>query len=325
MRQDFPLFPPSASTLSGEVDLLYFWLVGVSTFFVVLICALILVFVVKYRRSENRKATHIEGSVPLEVIWTVIPLLIVLVMFGWGTAVFFRTSRVPDDAIRFEVIGKQWMWKFQHPSGHREINDLHVPIGVPIELHMTSEDVIHDLFIPAFRVKQDVVPGRFARMWFEATVPGTYHIFCAEYCGTKHSQMIGTLYALEPQDYEQWLAGEPLPQDPVAAGAQLFESFRCDTCHDAGPRQRGPLLAGAFGREVRLANGETVLFDEEYVRRSILDPGAQISAGFEPVMPTYRGQVRPEQIAQLTAYIRSLPVAQDETTGGAGEASEDGR
>jgi cytochrome c oxidase subunit II len=232
--------------------------------------------------------------------------MLVLVMFGWGAAVFFRGSRVPDDAVRFEVVGKQWMWKFQHPSGHREINDLHVPIGVRVELHMTSEDVIHSLFVPAFRVKQDVLPGRYTRMWFEATRPGAYHIFCAEYCGTKHSHMIGTLHALEPLDYELWLAGAPTPEDPVEAGALLFQSLRCDTCHAPGAEERGPRLEGAFGREVLLTTGETVLFDEEYVRRSILDPGAQIVAGYQPLMPTYRGQVTPEQISQLIAYIRSL-------------------
>lgn len=307
MFQDLPLFPESASTLSDEVDRLYFYLIAVSVFFSLLITGLIVFFAVRHRRSKGEPAVQVHGSVPLELVWTLIPLALTMSMFLWGAKLFFRAARSPDEAVRFEVTGKQWMWKIQHPTGHREINDLHIPVGVPIELNMTSEDVIHSFFIPAFRVKQDVLPGRYTKMWFEATKPGIYHLFCAEYCGTKHSTMIGRVYALEPLDYERWLEGAPPPADPIAAGEQLFRALRCDTCHAAGAESRGPLLDGRFGSEVMLASGEVVAFDEEYVRRSILDPAAQVSAGYQPLMPTYRGQVSPEQIAQLTAYIRSLP------------------
>lgn len=307
MFQDLPLFPPSASTLSDRVDHLYLFLVGMSLFFSLLISGAIVLFAVRHRRAKGVRATQIEGSVPLELVWTLIPLALVMVCFAWGARLFFEAGRSPDDALRFEVTGKQWMWKIQHPTGHREINDLHLPVGVPIELQMTSEDVIHSFYIPAFRVKQDVLPGRYTTMWFEATRPGTYHLFCAEYCGTKHAEMIGTVHALDPLEYERWLEGAPPPEDPVEAGARLFAALRCDTCHAAGAESRGPLLDGRFGSQVMLASGETVAFDAEYVRRSILEPAAQISAGYTPLMPTYRGQVSPEQIAQLTAYIRSLP------------------
>ncbi len=307
MFQDLPLFPPSASTLSDRVDHLFLFLVGISLFFSVLISGAIVFFAIRHRRAKGIRATQIEGSVPLEMLWTLIPLGIVMISFVWGARLFFEAGRSPDEALRFEVTGKQWMWKIQHPTGHREINDLHIPVGVPIELQMTSEDVIHSFFIPAFRVKQDVLPGRYTTMWFEATQPGQYHLFCAEYCGTKHSEMIGTVFALDPLEYERWLEGAPPPEDPVEAGAQLFAALRCDTCHASGAESRGPLLDGRFGSQVMLTTGESVSFDEEYVRRSILEPAAQISAGYTPLMPTYRGQVSPEQIAQLTAYIRSLP------------------
>lgn len=301
------LFPPSASTVSGEVDALYFFLVGVSVFFSVLICALVLVFTIRYRRRPgSAKAVPIEGSLPLELLWTGIPLIIALVIFGWGTKVFFDLSRVPSDAMQIDVTGKQWMWKIQHPTGQREINDLHVPVGVPVKLRMISEDVIHSFYVPAFRVKRDVLPGRYSTAWFEATEPGEYHLFCAEYCGTKHSQMIGKVYAMERTDYQRWLSGASLSESPREAGQKLFASLRCDTCHNATSGARGPNLAGLFGREVKLANGRTTVFDADYVRESILSPNARIVEGFQPLMPAYVGQVSEEQILALVAYIESI-------------------
>jgi cytochrome c oxidase subunit II len=311
-----PLFPPSASTVSGDVDGLYFLLIGVSVFFAALIWILIFVFIVRYRRRpEWNRAVAIEGSLALELLWTIIPLIVALSIFVWGARVFFHMTRVPAATMRIDVTGKQWMWKLQHPTGQREINELHVPAGVPIELRMISEDVIHSFYVPAFRVKRDVVPGRYATTWFEATKPGAYHLFCAEYCGTKHSQMIGSMHVLEHADYERWLSGAAGSESPRDAGEKLFASLRCDTCHNAGSGARGPDLAGLFGGTVELEGGGTESFDADYVRRSVLDPTAQIVRGFQPLMPTYAGQVTEEQLLALVAYIESLgapPAAKEE-------------
>jgi cytochrome c oxidase subunit 2 len=270
----------------------------------------------KYRRrSWRRFGSSAEiRTLPVEIVWSVIPLVITLVMFVWGAKVFFDQSRPPADAIAYYGVGKQWMWKFQHPEGAREINDLHVPVGQPIRITLTSEDVIHSLFIPAFRVKSDVLPGRYTTVWFEATRPGAYHLFCTEYCGTEHSRMIGTVYALEPEDYERWLATGQTDVPMRVSGAELFGRLACNTCHREGEATpdlpaRGPTLAGLFGTEVTLVGGDTVVADEGYIRRSILEPQAHVVAGWQPIMPTFKGQVTEEQIATLVDYIRSLPPA----------------
>ncbi len=235
-----------------------------------------------------------------------IPLVIVLVMFGWGVKVFFAQSDPPSNAVEYFVTAKQWMWKVQHPSGKREINELHVPVGQPIKLTMISEDVIHAFFVPAFRIKADVLPGRYTTLWFQATRPGQYHLFCAEYCGTEHSKMGGTVYVMDPADYEAWLAQGPPGSGPGASGEELFASLACVTCHRAGVRARGPNLAGVFGSTVQLADGRTVVADESYVRESILDPKAKVVAGFQPVMPSFQGQVTEDQLLQLVQYVKSL-------------------
>jgi cytochrome c oxidase subunit 2 len=301
-----PLFPPSASTVAPEVDALYFFLIGVSVFFSTLICALVIGFAVRYRRNAGAKAVPIEGSLPLELLWTAIPLAIALVIFGWGTKLFFDIARVPGDAMTIDVTGKQWMWKLQHPTGQREINDLHVPVGLPIKLRMISEDVIHSFYVPAFRIKRDVLPGRYSTAWFEATEPGTYHLFCAEYCGTKHSLMIGKVYALEPLEYQRWLSGAGTAESPREAGQKLFASLRCDTCHNPTSGARGPDLAGLFGGDVRLAGGGRTKFDADYVRESLLAPNAKIAEGFQPLMPSYQGQISEEHVLALVAYIESI-------------------
>jgi cytochrome c oxidase subunit 2 len=244
--------------------------------------------------------------VPLEIAWTAVPLAIALLSFAWGAKVFVHMRTPPQEGMQFLGTGKQWMWKLQHPTGQREINSLHVPVGQKIVLTLTSEDVIHDFFVPAFRVKADVLPGAYNRLWFEATQEGTFHLFCAEYCGTKHSEMIGQVIAMDPAAYEQWLAGQPAAKDPVEAGKVLFENLRCDTCHAAGSGQRGPDLANRFGTQVRLHDGQTVLFDEDYARESILEPTKRISAGYQALMPTYQGQVDELQILHLIAYVQSL-------------------
>jgi cytochrome c oxidase subunit 2 len=306
MWQDAPLFPESASTISAAVDRLYFALIAIAAFFALLIATLIVVFAVRYRRRPEVGARPVHGSTLLELLWSGIPLAITLVLFVWGARLYFQGLEPPSDAMDVYATGKQWMWKLQHEGGQREINDLHVPVGTPVRLTMTSEDVIHSFFVPAFRIKRDVLPGRYTIAWFEATEVGTYHLFCAEYCGTKHSQMIGTVHAMEPHDYEQWLTGAVAGEPPEEAGRKLYEALRCDTCHNAGAEARGPVLAGRFGQRVPLADGRTAVFDEGYIRESILTPLARLSAGYGAVMPTYAGQVNEDQILQLIAYIKSL-------------------
>ena len=228
-------------------------------------------------------------------------------MFVWGAQVFFHMNRPPDDSMHVSVVGKRWMWKLQHPTGQREINELHVPVGRPVELTITSEDTIHSFFIPAFRMKKDAVPGRYNTAWFQATKTGTYHLFCAEYCGTEHSTMIGRVVVMEPDEYQTWLAGGPVPESPVKAGERLFVEMNCATCHRIDSPGRGPILHGIFGKPVKLVGGETVIADAAYLRESILNPAAKVAAGYQPVMPTYQGQVSEESLLSLIAYIQSLP------------------
>jgi cytochrome c oxidase subunit 2 len=307
MFTNFPLFPQQASAQAGQVDAIYFFMVAVTAFFSILIAALVVVFAIKYRRRHRDEVGHaIHGSLALELLWTVIPFLIVMVMFVWGAKVFFDLYRPPVGAMEIYVVGKQWMWKVQHMDGQREINELHVPVGQPVRLIMGSEDVLHSYYIPAFRVKADVIPGRYNVLWFTATKAGTYHLFCAEYCGTKHSGMIGSVIAMEPQDFQAWLGGGRASDSPVAAGEKLFTDLACITCHRSDTQGRGPMLANVFGKQVELQDGRTVMADEAYIRESIVNPQAKIVAGFQPIMPTFQGLVSEEQLLQLIAYVRSL-------------------
>jgi len=302
-----PLFPERASTMAGRVDALYFFLIAVSVFFSLLIAGLIVYYAVKYRRrSPGRVGTVIHGGMLLEVAWTLIPLLISMVIFVWGASVFFAMAHPPDETLNIYVVGKQWMWKFQHLDGTREIDELHVPVGRAVKLIMTSEDVIHDVFVPAFRVKADVVPGRYTNIWFQATRPGRYHLFCAEYCGTRHSGMIGEVVVMEPSEYQTWLSGGAPEGSLASAGEKLFQDLACVTCHRADSQGRGPVLQGLFGKTVELQNGETVVADEAYLRESILLPSARIAAGFQPIMPTFQGIVTEEQLLELIEYVKSL-------------------
>jgi len=301
----FPLFPEVASTIAKSVDRLYFFLIGITVFFSVLIFVSILYFAVKYRRKPGRTAEQVSEGLGLEIAWTVVPFLITIVIFTWGSSLYIANSRVPDQAMDIYVVGRQWMWKIQHPSGRREINELHVPVGQAVKLTLASQDVIHSFFIPAFRVKQDVVPGRYVTMWFQPTRAGEYHLFCAEYCGTSHSAMIGRVVAMEPEDFQKWLGGVT-EETPALAGERLFSDFNCVNCHATGARQRCPQLGGLYGTDVQLEGGAHVKFDEAYVRESIINPNAKIVKGYPPVMPTYRGQISEEQILDLIAYIRSL-------------------
>ena len=309
-----PLFPEQASTISVEVDRLLYFLVAVSVFFTLLIFFAIFYFAIRYRRrSETEIPQSTHTGLTLEILWTVIPFGITMIMFTWGASIFFTESRPPDDAMQIYVVGKLWMWKLQHMEGNREINELHIPINRSIKLTMTSEDVIHSFFVPAFRTKQDVVPGRYTTTWFKATKAGKYHLFCAEYCGTNHSAMIGWVYAMEPQDYQQWLSGAP-KGTLSEAGQQLFTDLACVNCHKADNSGRCPTLVGVFGSTVKLAGGGTAKADEAYIRESILNPTAKVVQGYQPVMPTFQGLVTEEQVVELIEYVKSLAQKPAETT-----------
>jgi cytochrome c oxidase subunit 2 len=305
VQESFRLLPEQASTFAERMDALYWYIVAVSAFFSILIFVLIIFFAIKYRRRPGREAEQPHTVLRLEVIWTVIPALLVLSMFVWSADLFLDQMIPPAGADNIYIVGRQWMWKAQHANGRREINGLHVPIGRAVKLTLASQDVIHSFYIPAFRIKQDVVPGQYRTMWFEATRPGVYHLFCAEYCGTDHSRMIGRVIAMSDVDYQQWLAGYT-QETPVEEGADLFVAYDCASCHATGRRQRGPVLGSLFGTQVTLSDGTAVLFDESYIRESILMPAAKVARGYSPVMPTFRGQLSEEQILALIAYIKSL-------------------
>jgi cytochrome c oxidase subunit II len=307
MWRTLPLFPEQASTTAGPVDMLYFFLIAVSAFFACLIFGLIAYFVVKYRRrSGNVRAVPTQDNIVLEIAWTGIPLLLTVVMFVWGAKLFFNEYNPPANAMEIFVVGKQWMWKFQHPEGQAEINELHVPRGQPVKLTMISEDVIHDLFVPAFRVKKDVLPGRYTMVWFEATKTGSYHLFCSQYCGTQHSKMGGWVHVMEPADYAKWTDGPGANEPLTVAGAQLFQKLGCAACHLPQGNGQGPSLVGVFGRPVKLASGATIEANEDYIRETIIHPGVKVVAGYQPIMPTFKGLVGEEGMQQLIAYIKSL-------------------
>jgi cytochrome c oxidase subunit II len=310
-----PLFPEQASTMAPRVDALYFFLLAIALFFSLLIAGLIVYFAVRFHRTApNAVGARIHGSMVLEATWTVIPLMIVMVVFVWGSSVYFAIARPPDETLNIYVVGKQWMWKFQHLDGQREINELHVPVGRPVKVIATSEDVIHDFFVPAFRVKADVIPGRYVSVWFHPTKPGRYHLFCAEYCGTKHSGMIGEIVVMQPAEYETWLSGGAPEGSLASAGGKLFADLACNTCHRPDAQGRGPVLEGLFGRTVELQSGEKIVADEAYIRESILTPSAKIAAGFQPIMPTFQGLVTEEQLLQLIEYVKSLKAQPQVTT-----------
>jgi len=302
-----PLFPEAASSFASEVDALYLFIVAVSAFFTVAVSAAVVFFAFRYRRKHPEEiGAHIEGSLPLELAWSIIPTIISMVMFAWGAKLFYDIRRPPAEALQIYAVGKQWMWKLQHTGGQREINELHVPTGRPIKVLVTSEDVLHDLYFPAFRTKIDAIPGRYMPMWFTATKPGRYHIFCAEYCGTKHSGMIGTVVVMEPQQYQDWLAGGGSEGTMAERGAKLFNDLACNTCHLDSGQGRGPSLKDIVGKPVELAGGTTAMVDEAYLRESILNSQAKIVKGFTPLMPTFQGLVSEEGLAALIEHIKSL-------------------
>ena len=313
MLSDFPLFPEQASTFAGEMDSLFAFLCITTGTVSILVFLLIFYFAIKYRRRpDNELAQEGEPSKYLEAGWIIIPFFVFMVMFVWGSWMYFRLARVPDNALQVYATGKQWMWKFQHPTGQREINTLHVPVNRPVRITMASEDVIHSLFFPAFRTKMDVLPSRYRTMWFQATKTGRFHIFCAEYCGTLHSGMIGWVVVMDPADYQRWLAGGT-EGSLASQGERLFQKYACNTCHTGDATARGPVLNGLYGTDVVLSTNQIVKADDNYIRESILNPQAKIVKGFQPIMPTFQGQVSEDDLIKLLAYIKSLAPAKPTT------------
>ncbi len=311
MFENAPLFPERASAIARQVDHLFLFALGGAVFFSVLIAVLIFYLGIRYRRRSptdvgTPPAPHSSATTILETTWSLIPFGLLMVLFVWGARVYFAIARPPANAAELYVVGKQWMWKIQHPEGNREIDELHVPVGRPIKLTMTSEDVIHSFFLPEFRIKTDVLPGRYTTLWFQADRVGTYHLFCAQYCGAEHSRMTGKVVVMEPHAYQAWLSGEKRGRPPAASGEALFVSRACNTCHRPDTAARAPILAGLFGKRVTLQNGGNVLVDEGYIRESILNPQAKIVAGYQPIMPTFAGQLGEEELLQLIDYVKTL-------------------
>jgi len=308
---ELPLLPEQASTTAASVDHLYWYLSAVTVVMTGLIFATVFFFALKYRRkSDDEIPEPIHGSLKLEIAWSVLPFLIMLSFFWWGADIYFANATPPPNAMDVYAVGKQWMWKIQYPEGQREINELHVPIGRPVKVTLASEDVIHSFFVPAFRVKQDDVPGRYNSLWFTATKPGKYHLFCAEYCGTEHSGMVGWVTVMTEPDYESWLANGGAEGTMVQQGERLFGQYGCSSCHQLEGQGRGPNLRGVYGSRISLADGRSAIVDDAFIREAILNPNAHVVAGYKPdVMPSYTGQISEEQLLQLIVYIKSLAAA----------------
>jgi cytochrome c oxidase subunit II len=308
VQSQMPLYPEQASNFAPSVDALMVYITAVCLFFAVAVTAAVIYFFFRYRRkSAGEIGVPIHGDMRLEIIWLVVPLLLALTMFAGGAVVYVDFRRPPMDTLDVYVIGKQWMWKSQQPTGLKEINELHVPVGRNIKLILASEDVIHNFSVPDFRVKMDVVPGHYNTMWFRPTKPGKYHFFCSQYCGTNHALMGGWVTVMEPSDYEAWLSGaSSADANPLVAGEKLFAEKACSTCHLPDGKGRAPSLNGVYEGKVLLADGSTVTADDAYIRESILAPNTKVVAGYQPVMPTFQGQLTEEQVLALTAYIKSL-------------------
>ena len=303
---NFALFPPEASKIAPQMDALFFFMVLVSMIGLTVVVLLVISFSILYSKKRHPVAVQIEGSTLLEATWTIIPLGLFLVMFVWGALIYFRVYTPPANSMNIYVVGKQWMWKAEHPGGQHEINALHIPTGQPIQLTLISQDVFHSFSIPAFRVKREAIPGRYTTVWFEATTPGTYHLFCTQYCGTEHSHMIGDVVVLTPEDFRKWLASSTSGNSLAQNGERLFASLSCAACHNARPDARGPNLANVYGAKLTLSSGQTITADEAYLRESILNPSQHITQGYAPIMPTYQGQVSEEGVIALIEYIKNL-------------------
>ena len=301
------VFPREASTIAPYMDALYFFLLAMTVLGILLVGTLLVVFSIRYRQEKNPVATHIEGSTLLEATWTIIPLAIFLVCFVWGALLYFRIYSPPVNAMNIYIVGKQWMWKAEHPGGQHEINALHIPIGRPVQLTMISQDVFHSFSIPDFRVKREVIPGRYSTVWFNATEAGTYHLFCTQYCGTQHSGMIGQITAMTPDDYDKWTQQSTSGMSLAQNGERLFSSMGCNACHSGNAAARGPSLAGVYGSKLQLANGSQVLVNDAYLRDAILNPSQHITAGYSPIMPTYQGQISEDGLIDLVEFVKNMP------------------
>lgn len=303
----FRLLPPQASTSAHEVDALYFALTLIALFYIAVVFVPIFFFCVKYRRgSPADRSNPPMGSNMVEIGWTTVPTVMGLALFAWGAVGYFRIERKPDNAIDVQVVGKQWMWKVQHAEGKREINELHIPVGRTVALTLISQDVIHSFFVPAFRVKQDVIPGKYTSEWFKPTRTGEYHIFCSQYCGTQHARMIGRVVVMQPQAYEDWLKTGEQTESIVLAGQRLFHDRGCSGCHAPNSKFHAPLLQGLYRKPVPIADGTMATADDEYLRDSILQPGKQITAGYDNIMPSFSGHLSEEEIMQLIAYLKAI-------------------
>ena len=303
---NFRLFPPEASKIAPQMDALFFFILLVSLVGLTAVVLLVVSFSILYNRRRHPVAVQVEGSTLLEATWTIIPLGLFLMMFVWGALIYFRVYTPPPNAMNIYVVGKQWMWKVEHSGGQHEINALHVPAGRAVQLTLISEDVFHSLSIPAFRVKREAIPGRYTTVWFEATTPGTYHLFCSQYCGTNHSQMTGDVVVMTPEDYRKWLAGSTSGASLAQNGERLFASLSCNACHNARPDARGPSLAGVYGSRLTLANGQAITVDEAYLRQAILNPSQHVTQGYAPIMPTYQGEISEEGVIALVEFIKQL-------------------
>ena len=299
-------FPTAASTAAGGVDDLLYVLTTICGLVGLGVAAMLIYFVVRYRRRPGDAApAEMRGNIRLELFWTISPMVVFIVFFVWGAMVYFDSYRAPDDAQVVYVVGKQWMWKFQHPEGQREIDELNVPVGRPVKLLLTSEDVIHSFFVPAFRVHMDVLPGRYTTVWFQPTRAGDYHLFCSQYCGTNHAGMVGTVHVLERNDYETWLHLHA-EGSMALEGRKVFLKYRCLSCHSADENARAPVLEDLYMKPVHLSDGRTAIANDDYIRESIYDPGAKIVLGWQNLMPTFKGQVQPDEVNELIAYLKSL-------------------
>jgi cytochrome c oxidase subunit II len=307
---NFPLFPEQASTTAGYVDALTLFELVIAGFVTTLVCVLVIAFAARYRKNAivDRSRPPVTNHT-MEAIWIIIPTVLGMVMFVWGALVFFRIYEAPRDAVEMFVVAKQWMWHLQHPEGRAEINELHVPLGKPVKLTMTSQDVIHSFYVPAFRVKQDVLPGRTTSLWFEPSKVGRYHLYCAEYCGTNHSTMGGWVTVMEPADFQRWLSEAGVGPSMAEEGERLFVQHHCAGCHRGSQTVHAPRLEGVYGRPVPIQEGQSVHFvtaDSTYIRDSILLPKAQVVAGYEPVMPSYKDQISEPDLFKIIAYIKSI-------------------
>jgi cytochrome c oxidase subunit 2 len=296
-----------ASANVAETDLLIIALVAISGVVLALVFGLMLLYVVRYRHNSPIDRGQIaEKTFRFEISWTAATLVIFFGLFIWGADLYVRLWRAPPDAVKIYVVAKQWMWKVQHPGGQRELNALHVPAGKPVELIMTSQDVIHDFFVPAFRLKRDLLPGQYETLSFQAERPGTYHLFCAQFCGTDHAAMLGRIVVLPPAEYQRWLARNGAGDTLAAEGARLFIQYGCSGCHGGHGTVRAPPLDGVYGSPVPLSDGSVIVADEAYIRDSILQPKRQVVASYEPLMPSFAGVIGEDDLVKLVAYIVSL-------------------